>query len=171
MCIFTGIEKWLPALAIATSWGVTYLQYKATSVPWPSAAPEAWQWDRQEGQDRGWGCNPQVPGEHWPRSINSAATTIPLWKALTKTSGPWIFRSRWLLGTKRKTFIFLFPILRKSLEVCSYHPYWTHDLKYFSLVRPSWKLPWNRSSWIQASLGSSAEFAMVMQECQWMKPS
>ena len=171
MCSFIGMEKWLSTLAIATSWGVTYLQCETTSVPWPLAAPGAWQRDRWQGQDRGWICDPQVPGKHLPWSINSAATTIPLWKALTKMSGHWIFRSCWLLGSKRKTSIFLFPVLRRCLDVCSYHPYWAHDPKYFSLVRPSWKLLWNCSSWIQASLGSSAKFAVVLQECQWMKPS
>lgn len=160
MCSFVGMEKLLPTQT--AWWGVICLQCETRSVPWPFAAPGVWHWDRWQGQDRGWVCVPQVPGEHLPWSINSAATTIPLRKALRKMSGHWIFISCWLLGSKRKTSIFLFPVLRRCLDVCSYRPCWAHDHKYFSLVRPSWKLLWNHSSWIQASLGSSAEFAMVM---------
>lgn len=165
MCSWVGTEKLLSTLAIATSWGVTYLQCK---IPFAALGLRAA--GLMAGPERSWVCDSWVPEEHLPQSINSAATTIPLWKALTKTTGHWIFRSCWLLGSKGKTFIFLFPVLRRSLDVCSYHPYWAHDLKYFSLVRPSWELLWNCSSSIQASLGSSAKFAMAVQEHQWRNP-
>lgn len=82
-------------------------------------------WQKQE-RDR-------LPTGPWEsQSITRAALSMPLWQVLISSIAQWIFTSGWLLESKGKPSIFLFSVLRRSLDICSYHPYGAHDYKYFS---------------------------------------
>lgn len=74
-----------------------------------------------------------LPTGPWgSQSITRAALPMPLWQVLISSIAQWIFTSGWLLESKGKPSIFLFSVLRRSLDICSYHPYGAHDYKYFS---------------------------------------
>lgn len=104
-CSFVGMEKWLPALAIATSWGATYLLSQITSVPWPFAAP---------GPGQGLGL--PWPGP-WRTLTLKHQFTCHNYTSMKSPDKD--IRSCWLLGSKWKTSIFLFPLLRRSFDACS----------------------------------------------------
>lgn len=68
------------------------------------------------------------------------------------------------LGSKRKTFLSLFPVCRTPKVFLS--PLRVHDHKYFSLVWLSWNYSGTVLLW---DLLQNLQWSC--QECQWMKPS
>lgn len=137
----------------------TSLQCETVSIPLPSAVPGAWQGHQWQGWDRGWVCYPQVPREHLPSRIHSGATGVLYEKPLQRCQDTG-FAGHASIWGKRGKLSSPYSCFGEH-QRCFYHSYESMIHGPFQFGLTFLKLLWNCSS-----LGSSAKFAVVMQECQ-----
>lgn len=112
MCSWAGMEKLLSTLAIATSWGVTYLQCKI-SVPWPLCSPgtDGSKTDGRAKQGLGlWqsGAWRTLTSKHQFRCHKSTSV-----KSLDKNDRTLDFRVMLTSGAKGKNLHLLIPCFEK----------------------------------------------------------